>query len=453
MTSDELRAKLEEVDRDQLASLITQLADEDNGIRDRAEALALRGDPMAHADALRQRLERWKRGRHFISYGESTTFGRQLDTWLDELEGELLAVNPEVTLKLVDAFIRSDRRIFDRADDSNGLIGDAYRRACGLWLRAAARLGASPTWVDRLHDLHADNGYGVRDALLDDAGTVLSELELRRLANIYEQEFRTEAKRTTGDPYCSLAPAAAMGQVARAAGDAELYERSVRLHSPQPNTLQALEIAKQYVRFGPVDKAVPWLTGAAESGRDVDRLALLAEAYEKLGDRSRLLEVRRQLWENTLSAEALREYITLLPPSERDEARRHAVERASHSDDVIMGTSLLLSLGESASAEALAWRLRDRLIDAYYTHLINLTKQFEAADRALGAVLCLRALTDQILMAGRTKTYRYAKRYLDRLTALDSRVSDYREVPDHRGYLEDLRETHGRKRSFWKLVD
>ena len=45
MTSDELRAKLEEVDRDQLASLITQLADEDNGIRDRAEALALRGDP------------------------------------------------------------------------------------------------------------------------------------------------------------------------------------------------------------------------------------------------------------------------------------------------------------------------------------------------------------------------------------------------------------------------
>ena len=79
--------------------------------------------PTAHADALRQRLERWKRGRHFISYSETTTFARQLDTWLDELEEELLAVNPEVTLKLVDAFIRSDRRIFDRADDSNGSSG------------------------------------------------------------------------------------------------------------------------------------------------------------------------------------------------------------------------------------------------------------------------------------------------------------------------------------------
>ena len=182
MTSDELRAKLEEVDRDQLASLITQLADEDDGIRDRAEALALRADPAAYVETLRRRLERWERDRHFISYSESTAFARQLDTWLAEVEEELLAVNPEATLKLADAFIRSDRRVLDRADDSNGSIGDAYRRACGLWLVAAAKLGASPTWVDRLHDLHADNGYGVRDALLDDAGTLLSELELRRLA-------------------------------------------------------------------------------------------------------------------------------------------------------------------------------------------------------------------------------------------------------------------------------
>ena len=149
MTSDELRAKLEEVDRDQLMSLITQLADEDDGIRDRAEALALRGEPTAHADTLKQRLERWKRARHFISYSESTAFARQLDIWLDELEEELLAVNPEATWELADAFLRSDRQVFDRADDSNGAIGDAYRRSCGLWLRAAAKLGASPAWVDR----------------------------------------------------------------------------------------------------------------------------------------------------------------------------------------------------------------------------------------------------------------------------------------------------------------
>ena len=118
-----------------------------------------------------------------------------------------------------------------------------------------------------------------------------------------------------------------------------------------------------------------------------------------------------------------------------------------------MGVTLLLSLGTSTHAAALAWRLRDRLVDVSYAHLIELAKRFEAADCPLAAVLCLRALTEQILTEGRTKTYRYGKRYLDRLAALDGRVRDYRDLPDHQGYVEHLREAHGRKRSFWKLVD
>ena len=375
ITSDGLRAKLQDADPGQLVSLLMQLAEEDDAIRDRAEALALRADPTAYADALRRRLARWTRGSRFISYGESTAFARQLGTWLDELEEGLLAVNPAAALKLTEAFIRSDRAVIGRADDSNGSIGDAYRRACGLWLQTAAQLGASPVWVDRLHDLHANNDYGVRDALLDDAQTLLSELELRRLATIYEHEFQTDATRTTAAPYRSLAAAAAMGQVARAAGDAALYERSVRLHSAHPNSLQALEVAKQYVRFGPVDKAVPWLAGPSGSGRDIERLELLAAAHEQLGDPARLLDVRRQLWERTLGAKDLREYLTLLPASERDEARRDAVKKGSRSDDVVVGASLLLNLEEIAHAEAVVWKLRDTLIDIDYSRLIELAKR------------------------------------------------------------------------------
>ena len=122
-------------------SLITQLADEDDGIRDRAEALALRGEPTAHADTLKQRLERWKRARHFISYSESTAFARQLDIWLDELEEELLAVNPEATWELADAFLRSDRQVFDRADDSKR----SNRRCLSSVLRPLAA-GCRKTW-------------------------------------------------------------------------------------------------------------------------------------------------------------------------------------------------------------------------------------------------------------------------------------------------------------------
>jgi hypothetical protein len=37
------------------------------------------------------------------------------------------------------AFIESDAAWFERADDSDGVIGDAVRSACQHWLRAAAR--------------------------------------------------------------------------------------------------------------------------------------------------------------------------------------------------------------------------------------------------------------------------------------------------------------------------
>ena len=143
-------------------------------------------------------------------------------------------------------------------DDSNGSIGDAFRRACASWHRAAAALPADPAWVERVHELHAGNEYGTRDAILDEAATRLSELELRRLARIYEQE--AESAPRDDRSHRALTATTAMGQVACALGDVALYERSVRIRSPQPNSLQAAEIEKQYLRFGPVERAVEWLT-------------------------------------------------------------------------------------------------------------------------------------------------------------------------------------------------
>jgi hypothetical protein len=95
-------------------------------------------------------------------------------------------------------------------------------------------------------------------------------------------------------------------------------------------------------------------------------------------------------------------------------------------------------------------RLRARLVSAYYQQLRSLAKRFERASRPLAAVACYRALIDQILDAGRSTACRHARRYLDRLSALDSSVSDYGDLASHADYLQQLRERHGRKRSFWQ---
>jgi hypothetical protein len=304
MNPDELRDKLARLEPSALADALVRLACEDRAARERVETLALRAEPAAFADSLARRMKRFRSGRAFIDYAASAGFAREIGAWLDDVEASLVPGDPERACKLLEAFIRSDAHILDRVDDSDGAIGDAFRRACGLWLRAAAALPASPARVDRVRSLHAENAYGTRDALLDGAATLLSERELRQLARIYEDEALAEDRE--GKSERAFVATVCIGQLATALGDAALYEHSVTMRSPRPNRLQANDIAEQYLRFGPVARAVEWLTAEDDDERSepsARRLDLLAQPYEKLGDRSALLGVRRRLSERSLSAE------------------------------------------------------------------------------------------------------------------------------------------------------
>ena len=264
----------------------------------RPDELRSKRDAIPYAAFLERRLKRFASRRSFITYLESRDFALDLREWLDDVETHVMRADPEAGWKLIDRFIRADSRILGRADDSDGAIGDAFRHACSLWHRAAAALPADPAWVERLYELHAGNDYGTRDALLDESGVLLSELDLRRLARIYEREAgsRTDAE----DGHRALCATAAMGQIACVLRDAVLYERSVRIRSPRPNRLQAEAIAERYLRFGPVERALGWLSGNDDGSEPASekRLDLLARVYEKLGRVEALVEVRQRLAEH-----------------------------------------------------------------------------------------------------------------------------------------------------------
>ena len=79
------------------------------------------------------------------------------------MERELCPTDPPTALALFQAFIDADASWFERADDSDGVIGDAVRSACRHWLRAAARCETPPcVWPDRLLELYLADQYGAR---------------------------------------------------------------------------------------------------------------------------------------------------------------------------------------------------------------------------------------------------------------------------------------------------
>jgi hypothetical protein len=62
-------------------------------------------------------------------------------------------------------------------------------------------------------------------------------------------------------------------------------------------------------------------------------------------------------------------------------------------------------------------------------------------------------LLDSILRRGQTKTYPHGVRYLKKLDRLAQSVSDWHDHRDHAAYVQQLRQNHGRKTSFWSRYE
>jgi len=62
-------------------------------------------------------------------------------------------------------------------------------------------------------------------------------------------------------------------------------------------------------------------------------------------------------------------------------------------------------------------------------------------------------MLDSILDRARTTTYGHGARYLRKLDLLAKTISDWRDIEPHTVYVEQLRQKHGRKTSFWSRYD
>ena len=455
-TLDERLESLRSQPKEKLAALLAELAVTHPAVEERLTRDALAADPARLAAEFRKRLQTWKRSRRFLWRSAAAPFGRALEAWLEEIERELLPLDPAKAHALAEAFLRSDERFFEQADDSDGAIGDAVRAGCRLWLRAAK---AQPTrdaaeWIDRVRALVDADEYGAREALLRHADLLFDEANLRTLASRFEADLE-KALRTRGAAerrdHGVYKAAAAIGLVADALRDPDLSTRTTLRYSPDPNVLQKEHFAERYLRYGRPQDALTWLDGDwgyREEGRE----RLIAEAYSALGDTARLRAVRQALFDRTGAVSDFEAWSESLAPAERAHAAGVALERAKVLDDPIAGARLLLALDDEAAAEALLLARHTTLRGGDYDRLVPLAQALEKKGRLLGTIVCYRALLMAILARAYARAYGHAAEYLRALRGLDSRIDDYGSLPTHQAFESSIRSTHGRKVSFWNRI-
>ena len=442
--------------KDDLAKLLAELADRHPAVEERLARHAISSDPARLAAEFRGRLQTLKRSRRFHQRSEATSFGRMLESWIAEVECELLPLAPERAFQLADAFVRNDKNFFEQADDSDGAIGDAIRAGCRLWLRAASMQSDrdSADSIGRVHTLVKADEYGAREALLAHSDLLFDETGLRSLASRFEADLdKALHAQSTADKirYGVYKAAAAIGLIADVLRDPDLSTKTTLRYSPNPNDVQKERFAERYIRFGRPSDALAWL--ASDWGhREHVRERLLADVYAALGDTDSLRMVRQALFERTGSTSDFEAWCQTLATAERASAAEVARERAKRLNDPITAAQLLLSLNDEKEAEALLVERQAAVRGGDYGRLVPLAQTLEKKGFLLGSIICYRALLMAILGRAYARAYGHAAEYLIALRRLDARVVSYGPLTGHQALESSIRGAHGRKVSFWNRI-
>ena len=457
MNVDTLKEKLADIDADTLRDFIFDLYLRYPELSDKIEALTLANDPVALCRMLRKRITSLKRGRRFIDYRASFDFARELEAVLADIESGLLERSPEHAFDLIDRFLATAESVLNRVDDSGGTVGEVYRQAVLLWLTAAKGWREAKTdWLERIDQLYQQNDYGVLDPLLPNAHLLLTPDQLKQLAWRYENALRKASKSPDQEDkvnFVALHSGVALGQIADALRDPALYERSVLIHSPQPNNLQMKSICEKYLQYGQPDEAMRYLDQAWERRFEHDRLELLDKVYVQTGDRKQLKVIRSRLFQSEQSYASFTRYLDVLDEDEKEKARGSAIKQAEQHGDILRSADLLLNLGQTERAQVLVLGRYQELTECFYDSLLRLAKAFEKVDCNLAATACYRALLLDILAQARSKAYGHGARYYEKLEALAKRTKVFKPLPIHHAFVQQLHSAHGRKKSFWARLE
>jgi hypothetical protein len=173
---------------------------------------------------------------------------------------------------------------------------------------------------------------------------------------------------------------------------------------------------------------------------------------ESLGRAEDAQAFRWRCFERHLNATHLRDYLKRLPDFADIEAEERAlglVHASRHFHEALWFFVHWPALDRAADLVV----TRARELDGNLYHILVPAAEALEAKHPLAATLIRRALIDFTLGAARSTRYRHAARHLLECQALAGHIDDFGGFETHEAYRARLRAEHGRKASFWSLLD
>ena len=446
---------------ERLAAMLVEHASADGSLARKLQlALAAGAGEDSLIKPLARRIGELGRDDRFIGWNEASSFAREIDQIRATVVDDLAPRAPRLGADLLADLVHTSGEVFERADDSGGAIGDVYREMVEDWGRVWSRIpGRRPEALAAtvLREFR-DDDYGVKGGIIAAFADALGESGLEALRGLLEAEIEKlpvpQPKAEGGWGHERFALTRGLAEVADARHDVDGYVEAVSLGGDPER--RAIEVARRMLAAGRPDEALDWLDragggrhGSGQAG-DID---LRIEALEALGRDAEAQAARWDWFGRTLSLEHFRDYVERIPAEERRRWTDRAVAAAEERhQDVGSALRFLTRIDETEAAERLVLT-RAKEIDGHLYFVLRPVAEALAPAHPLGAVILYRAMASAVLGAARSKSYGYAARDLLQAGRLAGRVTDWNGLPDHEEFMRRLRQEHGRKYSFWPLLE
>lgn len=402
------------------------------------------------AIALGKWLSSVKRSRDMVWRSESGQWAGEI---LERLEGWCAdLVDPRDGCDFLFRFYRGDEVMFSHCDDSNGYLGDLFRNEAKTFFVGFAKNCPDKDWIAaELFALLQDDGYGVRDALLEGAREFLPETALRALVQKFQASSDSEPdelRKRHGLIFVEM--------LARELRDPVLFEETRIRSWGKLNPAAHLDIAKIWLECGNADAARKWLDSVPQGDnfKGEERDDLLIQVAVAQGDLATRDAAAWRKFRRSRDGKSLAELLRTTERTDKESVIREEANRILSNSNLVGSDALfLLEMGLDDEAARYLLERMSQVSGDRYGETLDLATETARSGKVLVSSLLHRALLESILVHVRRNAYRHGAKYLKTLARLARSVKDWQGYLAHDVYLADLRRRHGLKKAFWALVD
>ena len=457
---------------ERLAELLLDLTSDDAAAKRQLRfELTSRGGGDVPSE-IRKRLTSIARSRAFVDWRKVKELARDLEAQREAIAAHVAPTRPGEAFDLLWRMLDMAPSIYERCDDSNGLIGSVIDFAREDLGAIAAEAGQSAAALaDRVFAAVCANDYGQFDHLIPLTAQALGPDGLNRLKAQFEElaasapmgvasgELRLIGLSTRGPIYQDdyergrhgLLVRSALTEIADALGDVDGFA-SRYSDEERANPAIAAAIAERMLAADRATEALEMLDRAADGFRQggywPDWQRVRIDVLDALGRSSDAQHERWQAFERGLNASYLRAHLKRLPDFDDVEAEERALSFVSRFASFHQALAFLVDWPALDRAASLIMARTDELNGDHYGLLTPTADALEQR-HPLAATLALRAMIDLSLDAAKYKRYGHAARHLQTCEQLARRIDDFAGRPDHAEYVADLRRRHARKSGFW----